>query len=198
LLVGLITFAVVMVYARFYHRDEVKRMETADRLFYLANHDALTGLANRNLLNDRLNHAIVQTNRQHRQLAVLFLDLEAFKAVNDTYGHDAGDNILRNVAERLRACVRAGDTIARLGGDEFVLILENIFLQEDVGRVIEKIKNGFQQSFSLNSHSVRLGVSVGMAMYPRDGNDLETLLSYADLSMYEDKRSGDGQALRVG
>jgi diguanylate cyclase (GGDEF)-like protein len=197
LLVGMISFAVVMVYARFYHRNEVKRMEMADRLFYLANHDALTGLANRNLLNDRLDHAIVQTNRQHRQLAVLFLDLDAFKAVNDTYGHDAGDNILRNVAERLRACVRAGDTIARLGGDEFVLILENIFLQEDVGRVIEKIKNGFEQSFSLNSHSVKLGVSVGMAMYPRDGNDLETLLSYADLSMYEDKRSADGEALRA-
>lgn len=191
LLVGMITFAVVLVYARFYHRTEVKRMEMADRLFYLANHDILTGLANRNLLNDRLNHAIARTNRQHRQLAVLFLDLEAFKAVNDTYGHDAGDSILKRVAERLRACVRAGDTIARLGGDEFVLILENIFLQEDVGRVIEKIKNGFKQSFSVNSHIIKIGVSVGMAIYPRDGKNLEALLNHADLSMYNDKRSRD-------
>ena len=192
LLLGMISFAVLRAYARFYHRNEVQRMEIADRLFYLANHDALTGLANRNLLNDRLNHAIAQTNRQHRQLAVLFLDLEAFKAVNDTYGHDAGDTILKCVAERLRACVRAGDTIARLGGDEFVLVLENIFHQQDVGRVVEKIKNGFEQSFSLNSHSVKLGVSIGMAIYPRDGNNFEALLNYADLSMYDDKRSREG------
>ena len=164
-------------------------MEMADRLFYLANHDALTGLANRNLLTDRLNHAIAQTNRQHRQLAVLFLDLESFKAVNDTYGHDAGDSILKRVAERLRACVRAGDTIARLGGDEFILILENIYAQEDVDHVVEKIKSAFEQSFNVNSYSISIGISVGIAIYPRDGNSVETLLSHADLVMYDDKRS---------
>ena len=161
----------------------------ADRLFYLANHDVLTGLANRNLLTDRLSHAIAQTDRQHRQLAVLFLDLESFKAVNDTYGHDAGDSILKRVAERLRACVRAGDTIARLGGDEFVPILENIDHQEDVDHVVQKIKNGFEQYFRVKSHAIRIGVSVGMAIYPRDGKNLETLLSHADLTMYDDKRS---------
>ncbi len=189
LLLASMTFAVVMVYARVYHRNEVKRMEVADRLFYLANHDTLTGLANRNLLTDRLNHAIAQTNRQHGQLAVLFLDLESFKAVNDTYGHETGDAILKRVAERLRACVRAGDTIARLGGDEFVLILENIRAPQDVDHVVEKIKNAFEQNFSVDSHSIRIGVSVGVAIYPRDGNNLETLLSHADLFMYEDKRS---------
>jgi len=189
LFLALITFAVVTVYARLYHRNEVRRMEMADRLFYLANHDALTGLANRNLLTDRLNHAIAQTNRQHRQLAVLFLDLESFKAVNDTYGHDAGDSVLKRVAERLRACVRAGDTIARLGGDEFILILENIYAQQDVDHVVEKIKSAFEQSFNVHSHSITVGVSVGIAIYPRDGNSLEALLSHADLVMYDDKRS---------
>ncbi len=189
LLIGTITFAVVTIYARLYHRNEVKRMETADRLFYLANHDVLTGLANRNLLVDRLDHAIAQTSRQHKQLAVLFLDLEDFKGVNDSYGHDAGDSVLKRVAERLRACVRVGDTIARLGGDEFVLILENIYGQEDVDHVVEKIKNAFEQPFKIKSHTIQIGVSVGMAVYPQNGKDFEALLSHADLTMYDDKRS---------
>jgi diguanylate cyclase (GGDEF)-like protein len=96
---------------------------------------------------------------------------------------------LKRVAERLRACVRAGDTIARLGGDEFVLILENIYEQEDVDHVVQKIKNGFEQYFSVKSHYIKIGVSIGMAIYPRDGKNLESLLNHADLTMYDDKRS---------
>jgi len=102
----------MVVYAWLYFRTEMERAEMTDKLFHLANHDALTGLANRNLLNDRLGHAITQTARQKGQLAVLFLDLVDFKDINDTYGHDAGDGVLKRVAERSRACVRAGDTIA--------------------------------------------------------------------------------------
>lgn len=189
LLIASITFVVMMVYARLYLRNEMERTEMTVRLFHLANHDALTGLANRNLLSDRLNHAMTQTARQKGQLAVLFLDLVGFKDVNDTYGHDVGDGVLRRAAERLRACVRAGDTVARLGGDEFVLVLENIAGQGDVDRVVEKIKTGFEQPFDVNSHSIILGISIGSAIYPGDGTDMETLISHADSDMYGDKRS---------
>jgi diguanylate cyclase (GGDEF)-like protein len=191
LLIALITFGGMAVYARLYFRNEMERTEMTARLFHLANHDALTGLANRNLLNDRLNHAISQTARQEGQLAVLFLDLEEFKEVNDAYGHDAGDGVLRRAAERLRACVRAGDTVARLGGDEFVLVLENIADQGDVDHVVEKIKTGFEQPFDVKSHSIILGINIGTAIYPRNGTEGDTLIRYADSSMYEDKRSGE-------
>jgi diguanylate cyclase (GGDEF)-like protein len=191
LLIAIITFGVVMVYARLYLRNEMERTEMTARLFHLANHDALTGLANRNLLSDRLNHAITQTARQKGQLAVLFLDLEEFKEINDAYGHDIGDGVLRRAAERLRACVRAGDTVARLGGDEFVVVLENISGQGDVDHVVEKIKTGFEQPFDVNSHSIRLGINIGCAIYPGDGVDGDTLIKCADSSMYKDKRSGE-------
>ena len=161
------------------------------RLFHLANHDALTGLANRNLLYDRLSHAIKQTARQQGQLAILFLDLVDFKEVNDSYGHDAGDGVLKRVAERLRACVRTGDTIVRLGGDEFVLVLENIASQADIDHVVEKIKMDFEQQFDVGSQAIRLGISIGTAIYPRDGTDMDALISHADSNMYRDKRSSE-------
>lgn len=189
LLIASITFVVMVIYTRLYLRNEMERSEVTARLFHLANHDALTGLANRNLLSDRLNHAITQTARQKGQLAVLFLDLEDFKDVNDGYGHDAGDGVLKRAAERLRACVRAGDTIARLGGDEFVLVLENIAGQGDVDHVVDKVKTGFEQPFDVNSDSIKLGISIGSALYPQDGADMDSLISYADSSMYKDKRS---------
>lgn len=191
LLITLITFGVVVVYARLYFRNEMQRTEMTTRLFRLANHDVLTGLANRNLLSDRLNHAISQAARQKGRLAVLFLDLEEFKEVNDAYGHDSGDGVLKRAAERLRACVRAGDTIARLGGDEFVLVLENIATQQDVDHIVEKIKAGFEQPFDVNSHSIILGISIGTAIYPQDGIDEDALIRCADSAMYQDKRSGD-------
>ena len=188
LLITLITFGVMMVYARLYFSNELERTETTARLFYLANHDALTGLANRNLLSDRLSHAISQAIRQKGKLAVLFLDLDKFKDVNDSYGHDAGDDVLKCTAERLRACVRMGDSIARLGGDEFVLVLENITSQNDVDYVVDKIKMGFEQVFEVNSYSIKLRISIGSAMYPDDGEDMNTLINHADSKMYEDKR----------
>jgi len=190
LLIGIISFAVMVVYARLYFHEEMERAEMTVRLFYLANHDVLTGLANRNLLFDRLGHAISQAARQQKQLAVLFLDLDDFKKINDSCGHEAGDSVLKSVAERLRACVRAGDTIARLGGDEFILVLENISSQEDVTHIIRKIKAGFERRFSVNGRPMQLGISIGSAIYPQDGTDVETLINHADTSMYEDKRSG--------
>lgn len=190
LFIAIVTFVVMLVYSRFYFRSEVERTEMTARLFHRANHDALTGLANRNLLLDRLNHAITQTARQNGRLAVLFMDLDDFKNINDSYGHDAGDGVLKSVAERLRACVRAGDTIARPGGDEFILVLENITGQEDVDRVINTIKTGFEQPFSVDTLSIQLGISIGGAIYPQHGTDIETLIGYADNIMYKDKRSG--------
>jgi diguanylate cyclase (GGDEF)-like protein len=187
--IAIITFGVMIAYARVYFRNEMERAEMTVRLFHLANHDVLTGLANRNLLSDRLNHAISQTARQKGKLAVLFLDLEKFKDVNDKYGHDAGDTILRCVAERLRACVRTGDSIARLGGDEYVLVLENITSKKDIDHIVEKIKMGFEQAFEINYHSIILGISIGVAIYPEDGTDIDTLINHADSSMYEDKHS---------
>ena len=189
LLIAIVTFMVMVIYARLYFRNEMERTQMTVRLFHLANHDALTGLANRNLLYDRLSHAIKQTARQQGQLAILFLDLVDFKDVNDSYGHDAGDGVLKRVAERLRACVRAGDTIVRLGGDEFVLVLENIASLEDVDHVVEKIKMDFEQPFEVGSQVIKLGISIGTAIYPRDGTDMDALISYADSSMYRDKRS---------
>ena len=191
LLIAIITFGVMVVYAWLYFRNEMERSEMTVRLFYLANHDALTGLANRNLLSDRLNHAIAQVARQKGKLAVLFLDLEEFKKVNDIYGHDSGDGVLKRAAERLRACVRAGDTIARLGGDEFILVLENIASQEDVDHVVDKIKAGFEQPFNVGSDSITLGISIGSAIYPDDAMDGDALIKCADSGMYADKRSGD-------
>jgi len=191
LVIASVTFLVMVAYARLYFRNEMERSEMTARLFHLANHDALTGLANRNLLNDRLSHAINQTARLKGQLAVLFLDLEEFKEVNDTYGHDAGDGVLKRAAERLQACVRAGDTIARLGGDEFLLVLENIAGQQDVDHVVEKIKTGFEQPFDVDSHPIILGISIGSAIYPGDGTDMDALINQADSSMYGDKRSGE-------
>ena len=189
LMIGLITFMVMIIYARLYLRNEMERAETTARLFHLANHDALTGLANRNLLFDRLNHAISQAERQQRRLAVLFLDLEKFKQVNDSYGHERGDRLLKQVAERLNACVRSGDTIARMGGDEFVMVLENIVSGADTLPVTEKIRAAFEQPFRVDTYSIRLGISIGKAIYPEDGRDVETLLARADADMYENKRA---------
>ncbi|MBT8438093.1 MAG: diguanylate cyclase [Gammaproteobacteria bacterium] len=189
LLIAIISFVVMRIYARLFSRNEMERTEVTDRLFHLANHDVLTGLANRSLLMDRLSHAITQADRQEGLLAVLFLDLDRFKAVNDLYGHDAGDSLLRHVAERLRACVRAGDTIARIGGDEFVVVLENLGDQNDVNIVVETIRNGFEQPFSVNLHSIKQGISIGVAIYPHDAAQIEALIKHADTLMFKDKRS---------
>ena len=120
---------------------------------------------------------------------MLFLDLDSFKEVNDSYGHDVGDGLLRHAAERLRACVRAGDTIARLGGDEFVVVLEDLGHQNDVNVAVEKIRNGFEQPFSVNSHSINQRISIGVAIYPQDSATIEELINHADTMMFQDKRS---------
>jgi diguanylate cyclase (GGDEF)-like protein/PAS domain S-box-containing protein len=164
--------------------------ETELRLLHLAHHDPLTDLPNRLLCAARLGHAIDQAARHPRQLAILFLDLDRFKNINDTLGHALGDELLVQTARRLQECVRQEDTVARLGGDEFVVILENLADPDDAGKVTEKILAALQRPFSLGEHQVVVTASVGVSLYPRDGRDCEILLKHADVAMYRAKGLG--------
>ena len=184
---GVVSFLSAMKYAKIYHQSEIVKMETADHLFYLANHDSLTGLANRNLLLDRLQHALSQAERNGTKLAVLFLDLDEFKSVNDSYGHATGDRLLCAVTERLRACLRTGDTLARLSGDEFVLVLENVESVDNVYNAIEKIEKAFEGEFIINNAERKITISIGFAIYPDDAVTQHELLEMADRRMYEVK-----------
>lgn len=155
-----------------------------------ANHDVLTGLPNRVLLRDRLEYAILRARRTERQVIVMYIDLDGFKTVNDGLGHFAGDKLLKAVAERLRATAREEDTIARIGGDEFVILLENVNSHSQVERVTEKILAIFEQPFIVDRHELFVGASIGVSVYPKDGENHETLLNNADTAMYRAKAGG--------
>jgi diguanylate cyclase (GGDEF)-like protein/PAS domain S-box-containing protein len=171
-------------------QDITERKQTQERLNYLAYYDALTGLPNRSLLLDRLKQAMIESERHERLAAVLFLDLDRFKLVNDTLGHEAGDVLLKTAADRLSACVRPGDTVARMGGDEFTVVLVNVAHVDDVGRVARKILNVFAAPFLLAGQEVFVSPSVGITLYPLDDTDSEALLKNADVAMYHAKDSG--------
>ena len=189
LIVGVISFFVMIHYARIYHQLKLMRQQETENLFYLANHDGLTGLANRNLLLDRLRHALKQAERSGARLAVLFMDLNDFKSINDKYGHDAGDQLLQSASERMLACIRIGDTLSRRSGDEFVLVLENIQSKEKIDAVVKKIKAAFDNDFFINDTQIKVGISVGVAIYPDDVKTEYELLELADERMYQDKKS---------
>lgn len=169
--------------------DITAQKEAQARIQYLAQYDALTGLANRNSFYDRLRQAIALTRRNKVPLAVLFLDLDRFKEVNDLLGHHVGDLLLQEVAERLRKCVRESDTVARLAGDEFTVILYDIG-PEDAEAIARKIISSLGHSFSLEGQEINLGVSIGIAQCPRDTEDEDDLVRFADMAMYEAKRAG--------
>ena len=156
----------------------------------LAYHDELTGLPNRGLLYDRLGLAIAHGHRQASHLAVLFLDLDDFKFVNDSFGHASGDRLLVEVAARLRRCVRAGDTVARFGGDEFVVLLDSVSGAEDAARVAAKVLDAVRAPFRLEDHVVSIGASVGVSVYPADGTTPDALVRSADAAMYRSKHRG--------
>jgi len=185
---AVIAFYVMLYYAKVYHKLELDRKQETDNLFYLANHDSLTGLANRNLMIDRLSHALKQAERSKTCLAVMFMDLNGFKHINDTYGHDIGDKLLKSVSERLLACIRRGDTLARRSGDEFVLIIENIKSKEKAKEVAEKIKTALERSFYINQAQIKVDISLGTAIYPDDAQSEDELLNLADIRMYQDKK----------
>ncbi|MBF0561189.1 MAG: EAL domain-containing protein [Alphaproteobacteria bacterium] len=161
-----------------------------ERLERLAHYDALTQLPNRALLADRLQVAIEHARRDVTLLAVVFLDLDGFKAVNDSFGHDAGDTLLIEVGERLRTCVRGSDTVARLGGDEFVLLFGGIDSVIECQRALERVLNAIATPFELKGRPVRITASVGVTLYPLDGAEAEVLLRHADLAMYAAKQAG--------
>jgi diguanylate cyclase (GGDEF)-like protein/PAS domain S-box-containing protein len=169
--------------------DVTARMEAEEQLLQAAVHDALTGLPNRNSLAARLEHAIVRVNRSGDRIALLFIDLDRFKKVNDTLGHAAGDEVLRQAAARIRACVREVDTVARLGGDEFVVLLETDVRLDTPGIIGERIRDSFGSPFDWKGTEVRCGASVGVSLYPDHARDSATLLASADEAMYREKSS---------
>jgi diguanylate cyclase (GGDEF)-like protein len=161
---------------------------TTEEFRDLANHDDLTGLPNRSLLYDRLGLAITQSRRQASHLALLFLDLDDFKRVNDSFGHASGDRLLVELARRARASVRAGDTVARFGGDEFVVLLDGVSGARDAARVAAKVLAAVQAPYRFDGHEASVAVSVGVSVYPADGTSSDELVRSADEAMYREKR----------
>jgi diguanylate cyclase (GGDEF)-like protein/PAS domain S-box-containing protein len=171
-------------------KDVTERMEAQQRLDRLAYYDSLTGLPNRNLFRDRLRHALGRAQRGTLLVAVLVLDLDNFKTINDSLGHDVGDQLLRAVAQRLGDYVRAEDTAARLGGDEFVIVLESVACADDASAVAQKLIDALTRPFALGDHEVFVSASIGIALYPHDDRDADNLLKHADTAMYRAKEQG--------
>lgn len=186
---SLITFA-GKTYLMGILRDVTERRQTEEKIRHLAFHDALTNLPNRILFTDRLNLALAHAHRTKEMLAVLFMDLDRFKIINDTLGHTVGDQLLRGVADRLKNCVREDDTIARLGGDEFSLLLPGITREEDANTIAQKIIEILKKPWTINGHEFYVTASLGIVLYPNDGKDAETLLKNADSAMYHAKEQG--------
>ncbi len=170
--------------------DVTARVDAEEQLQQAAVHDALTGLPNRNSLAARLEHAIMRVNRSGDRIALLFIDLDRFKKVNDTLGHAAGDEVLRQAAARIRACVREVDTVARLGGDEFVVLLETDVRPDTPGIIGERIREAFGSPFDWKGTEVRCGASVGVSLYPDHARDPASLIASADEAMYRVKNAG--------
>lgn len=175
---------------------EIKHREQLEKIMkHMATHDELTGLANRVLLKDRLNTAIAFHQRQSLKMAVLFIDLDGFKSINDTHGHDVGDELLQQVAVRLQGCVRSSDTVVRFGGDEFVLLLTGLHSPNEAAYVAEKVLRLMQKEFELSKTNAFIGCSIGIAMYPDDGDNDTELLKIADTMMYKVKAAGKNHYL---
>ena len=163
------------------------------QMAHSAHHDVLTDLPNRLLLNDRLSRAIESARRHHRRLAVLFLDLDRFKQINDSLGHDVGDQLLRSVARELTECVRSSDTVSRQGGDEFVVVLSEMECAEDAGVSADKMLVAIAGAHAVAGHELHVTTSIGISVYPEDGTDAVTLLKHADIAMYHAKKDGRGR-----
>ncbi|OKH33681.1 diguanylate cyclase [[Phormidium ambiguum] IAM M-71] len=171
-------------------RSNTELKLSEDRLRYLAYHDTLTGLPNRKLFHERLSQSIEWAHHNHQLVALLFLDLDGFKLINDTKGHDIGDLLLQTVAERLKRCLRSSDTVSRLGGDEFTVILSGIPSLPDIAKVADKILTTINQPFILQGHKIRISTSIGISVFPLNGEDIETLIKNADTAMYSAKELG--------
>lgn len=175
------------------HEDITQRKEAEARVHRLAHHDTLTDLPNRLLFFDRLEQSIARCRRDGSGLALMFLDLDRFKQVNDRLGHHVGDSLLRATAMRLRDCVRASDTVARLAGDEFTIILAGTHGLSDIRLVADKVVAALGRPFELDEQVIQVGTSIGIAVFPGDGETGDALLRRADAAMYEAKRQGGGR-----
>ena len=171
-------------------RYAIERKRAEERLTYLAQYDELTGLVNRSLFRDRLIQAMARSKRVQQPLGLMLLDLDHFKPVNDTMGHDVGDQLLKQVALRLQECVREVDTVARMGGDEFTIILEGLTCEEDITLVAQRITTSLAQPFHLGEHCASISASTGITVYPTDDHEIDELLKHADAAMYEAKQHG--------
>lgn len=171
--------------------DISERKASEERVYHLAHHDALTGLPNRALFNDRLQQGLLKAKRDKVRLALMFLDVNRFKPVNDIFGHTIGDLLLKEVAKRINDCLRKSDSAARIGGDEFVMLLPNIETAQDAVSVAEKISKACNRPFELAGHTLHISSSIGIAVYPEHGDDDEMLMINADMAMYRAKEGGD-------
>lgn len=173
--------------------DITARKSIEERVHHMAHYDPLTDLPNRSLLNDRLHQALAQARRENTLLAVMFLDLDKFKIVNDTLGHEVGDSLLKQVATRLTDCFkRKTDTVSRIGGDEFVVLLAKVEAEQDVAKVAEDVIKSLTETFYIEGHVINISCSIGISLHPKSGNDAASLLRNADSAMYEAKHAGRG------
>ena len=177
-------------------REITERKELEEKIQHMAYHDLLTGIPNRMLFADRLGIVLARAKRNSKKAGIVMLDLDNFKDVNDTLGHDVGDLLLKSVAERISQALRETDTVARFGGDEFVLIVPNIEVIGDAMQVVQRVMDRFQEPFFIDTHHLVVTMSIGVAIYPNDGTDYKTLLKSADIAMYQAKQAGRAQYQR--
>lgn len=185
----LVSSALLVAYLRAHQRGRVLQIEHQNRLWELANHDVLTGLPNRMLLLDRMTQLLARARRGKGRVAVMFLDLDDFKDVNDSYGHETGDRLLRFVAERLRAAVRTDDTVARISGDEFIVLVEGVQSPQALEALRQKIQQKLAEDFVVEGRAIRVQASTGVATFPDDGDTPDALIRQADLRMYANKKA---------
>ncbi len=171
-------------------RDITERKNYEDMIKYKAFYDSLTDLPNRLLLKDRLTLEISHAKHTSQKLAVMYLDLDRFKLINDTLGHNMGDKVLKQISSRLKSCVRPDDTVARIGGDEFVILLPGITQEEKIGNIAHRVLNSIREPIVINEHELYLTISIGITVFPNDGENEETLLTNADVAMYRAKEKG--------
>lgn len=172
------------------HEDITDKKEAEKRIIYMAHYDTLTNLPNRILFTDRLRQEMIHANRNKRLTSVIFLDLDRFKTINDTLGHTFGDLLLKAIADRLKHCIREGDTVSRLGGDEFIFLISDITHPQDAAFIAQKILKVLSAAFHLEGHEVHVTASIGIAVYPFDANDMDNLIKNADIAMYHAKEQG--------
>ena len=171
-------------------RDVSTARAMAEQIAHSAEHDFLTGLPNRLLLNDRVNQAIALAQRNKERVALLFLDIDGFKHINDSLGHPTGDKLLQCIANRLRDCIRAPDTVSRQGGDEFIVLLQGVKQPEDVAVAASRLLKSVAEAYSMSQHNLHITTSIGVSLYPEDGGDAETLIKNADTALYQAKENG--------